>query len=183
MFSIMSLTLVGLLVLMLIFIYNKLILNKNLTSEALSGIDVMLKKRSDLIPNLIETIKGYIVHEKTTLESIVTLRNKAISATNAEEKSDIEKQISQTLTKVFALAESYPDLKASTNFQTLQAELSNLETDIERSIRYYNATVRDYNTCVQSFPNILVAKVIGYKTISFWILEDTSKREVPVVKF
>ncbi|MFK7000681.1 LemA family protein [Flavobacterium oreochromis] len=179
---IISLILVVLLVLLLIFIYNKLIVNKNLTSEAFSAIDVMLKKRSDLIPNLIETIKGYTSYEKTTLESIVTLRNKAIT-TDANEKNNIEKQISQELVKVFALAESYPDLKASANFQSLQAELSNLETDIERSIRYYNATVRDFNTSIQTFPNVLVAKIIGFKTIPFWVLEDTFKREVPVVKF
>ncbi|MFK7059791.1 LemA family protein [Flavobacterium oreochromis] len=179
---IISLILVVLLVLLLIFIYNKLIVNKNLTSEAFSTIDVMLKKRSDLIPNLIETIKGYTSYEKTTLESIVTLRNKAIT-TDANEKNNIEKQISQELVKVFALAESYPDLKASANFQSLQAELSNLETDIERSIRYYNATVRDFNTSIQTFPNVLVAKIIGFKTIPFWVLEDTFKREVPVVKF
>ncbi|MFK7079586.1 LemA family protein [Flavobacterium oreochromis] len=179
---IISLILVVLLVLLLIFIYNKLIVNKNLTSEAFSAIDVMLKKRSDLIPNLIETIKGYTSYEKTTLESIVNLRNKAIT-TDANEKNNIEKQISQELVKVFALAESYPDLKASANFQSLQAELSNLETDIERSIRYYNATVRDFNTSIQTFPNVLVAKIIGFKTIPFWVLEDTSKREVPVVKF
>ncbi|AWG20267.1 hypothetical protein FFWV33_01350 [Flavobacterium faecale] len=168
---------------LLIMTYNGFVAKRNLVDEALSGIDVMFKKRYDLIPNLVETIKGYATHEKETLSAIVKLRNEALTAGNAEQKNQLESSLSQAVTKIFALAEQYPDLKANTNFQSLQADLATLETDIERSKRYYNGTVRDYNTAVESFPGILIAGAFGFAKKSFLELTDASVRETPKVKF
>lgn len=167
----------------LMVLYNGFVSKRNVLEEALSGIDVILKKRFDLIPNLIETVKGYLSHEKETLASIVNLRNQALSASNADEKIQADKKLGNALGTIFALAESYPDLKANTNFLSLQSELSEIETEIERSKRYYNATVRDYNIAVESFPANLVANSFGFKKKNFLELEDEKQRETPKVQF
>jgi LemA protein len=173
----------GLLIIFLIVIYNKLVANRNMLEEAFSGIDVILKKRYDLIPNLVETIKGYASHEKETLSEIVSLRNQALSTPNRDQKMQLDNSITQNFSKLFALAENYPDLKANTNFLELQRELSLLETDVERAKRYYNGTVRDYNISVQSFPNNLIAGAFGFIKREFLELADVTQRETPQVKF
>ena len=142
-----------------------------------------MKKRYDLIPNLVETIKGYTAHERDTLTEIVNLRNKALNTIDSDQKMQLDATISQSVTKLFALAENYPDLKSNTNFLSLQNELSLLETDVERSKRYYNGTVRDYNISVQSFPNNLVASVFGFPKKNFLELDNVAQRETPKVQF
>jgi LemA protein len=136
-----------------------------------------------LIPNLIETIKGYASHEKETLESVVNLRNQALTAQTSDEKMQLDKNLSQAVTKIFALAENYPDLKANTNFLGLQTELTEIETEIERSKRYYNGTVRDYNTAVESFPGNIIANSFEFPKKSFLELADATQRETPKVQF
>lgn len=185
----MVLILVGILVLFivligfLIMLYNGFVAKRNMVEEALSGIDVILKKRFDLIPNLIETIKGYATHEKKTLTEIVALRNQAVAAGNGDQKMQLDANLTQAVTKIFALAENYPDLKANTNFQSLQTDLLSLETDIERSKRYYNGTVRDYNIAVQSFPGVVIANAFGFAKKEFLVLADATQREAPKVQF
>lgn len=167
----------------LIVLYNSFVSKRNMLEEALSGIDVILKKRFDLIPNLVETVKGYLIHEKETLANIVTLRNQALSAGNEDEKLELDKKLGSAVGSIFALAESYPDLKANTNFLSLQEELSEIETEIERSKRYYNATVREYNIAVESFPGNLVANSFGFPKKNFLEIENEKQRETPKVQF
>ena len=167
----------------LIYIYNGFVTNRNMVDEAFSGIDVILKKRFDLIPNLVETVKGYASHEKETLENIVNLRNQAVSVKNIDEKMQLDKNLSQAVTKIFALAENYPDLKANTNFLALQTDLTAIETEIERSKRYYNGTVREYNIGVQSFPGVLISGLFGFSTKDFLELADVAQRENPKIQF
>lgn len=166
-----------------IAIYNKLVKLRNLVKEAWSGIDVFLKKRYDLIPNLVETVKGYATHEKDTLENITQARSRAIGANSVEEKQAAEKDLNRSLMNVLALAENYPDLKANTNFQQLQSELSNLETEIEKSRRYYNGTTRDYNIITESFPSNIVANSFKFEKYPFFEIENETERSVPNVKF
>ena len=176
----------GLIVVLAIYfivLYNSLVTKRNVLEEALSGIDVILKKRFDLIPNLIETVKGYLNHERETLESVVNLRNQALNAGNADEKLQLDKKLGNAVGSIFALAENYPDLKANTNFLSLQSELSEIETEIERSKRYYNGTVRDYNITVESFPASMFSGSFGFLKRNFLELEDTAQRETPKVQF
>ena len=130
-------------------IYNRLVKLKILVAEAWSGIDVQLKKRYDLIPNLIETVKGYASHEKETFENVTKARNQAQTATTVEGQQAAENQLNKSLLNLFAVAEQYPDLKANTNFLNLQNQLSVIESDIEKSRRYYNGTTRDYNILIE----------------------------------
>ncbi|MFH6957988.1 LemA family protein [Flavobacterium aquidurense] len=167
----------------LIVLYNTFVSKRNMLEEELSGIDVILKKRFDLIPNLVETVKGYLTHEKETLANIVNLRNQALNAGNADEKLQLDKQLGNAVGTIFALAENYPDLKANTNFLSLQEELSEIETEVERSKRYYNATVRDYNIAIESFPGNIVANSFGFPKKNFLELEDEKQRETPNVQF
>ena len=166
-----------------IAIYNKLVKLRNLVQEAWSGIDIFLKKRYDLIPNLVETVKGYATHEKETLENITQARSRAMGANSVEEKQAAEKDLNRSLMNVLALAENYPDLKANTNFQQLQSELSNLETEIEKSRRYYNGTTRDYNIITESFPSNIVANSFKFEKYPFFEIENETERNVPNVKF
>lgn len=166
-----------------ISIYNKLVRYKNLVQEGFSSIDVMLKKRHDLIPNLVETVKGYATHERETLDSVIRARNTAAQATTVEGKEAAEKNLSNAMVNLFAVAEQYPDLKANANFQQLQAELSSVESDIEKSRRYYNGTVRENNTLVESFPSNIVANMYKFEKATFFELENPSERAVPQVKF
>ncbi|WP_026953942.1 LemA family protein [Algoriphagus vanfongensis] len=177
----------GLVVILLIFygvgIYNRLVKLKNLVEEAWSGIDVQLKKRYDLIPNLIETVKGYASHEKETFENVTKARSMAQSANSVDAQQQAENQLSKALVNLFAVAERYPDLKANTNFLHLQEELSGIEQDIEKSRRYYNGTVRDKNTLVESFPSNLFANMFGFSKSSYFELDNEAERTVPQVKF
>jgi len=167
----------------LIILYNSFVSKRNMLEEALSGIDVILKKRFDLIPNLVEAVKGYLTHEKETLANIVNLRNQALNAGSEDEKLELDKKLGSAVGTIFALAENYPDLKANTNFLSLQEELSEIETEIERSKRYYNATVREYNIAVESFPGNLVANSFGFPKKNFLEIEDEKQRETPKVQF
>lgn len=176
----------GVLVIALLYgvsIYNRLVKLRNLVQEAWSSIDVMLKKRHDLIPNLVETVKGYATHERETLENVTKARNLAVGANSVEAKEAAEKNLNQAMMNLFAVAEQYPDLKANANFQQLQAELTSIEGDIEKSRRYYNGTVRENNTLVESFPSNIVANMYKFEKSKFFELENIADREVPNVKF
>lgn len=164
-------------------IYNRLVKLRNLVQEAWSSIDVMLKKRHDLIPNLVETVKGYATHERETLENVTRARNLAVGADSVEGKEIAEKNLNQAMVNLFAVAEQYPDLKANVNFQQLQAELSSIENDIEKSRRYYNGTVRENNTLVESFPSNIIANMYKFEKSKFFELDNIAEREVPNVKF
>src|SRR4030042_2229351 len=177
------LVIVGLIALWLIFVYNSLIKGKNRVDEAWSDIDVQLKRRYDLIPNLIETVKGYAGHEKEVFQKVTEARASAMQAKSLDEKGKAENTLSQTLKSLFAVAENYPDLKASQNFMQLQDELSDTENKIQASSRFYNGNVRDFNIKIQVFPNNLVAGLLGFKAYEFFQVEEEKEREAPQVKF
>ncbi|MCC6400295.1 MAG: LemA family protein [Flavobacteriales bacterium] len=164
-------------------IYNKLVKLKNLVAEAWSGIDVQLKKRYDLIPNLVETVKGYAAHEKETFESVTRARTAAQQATTVEAHQAAEKQLSSALMNLIAVAERYPELKASTNFLELQNALAQIEGDLEKARRYYNGTVREQNTLIESFPSNLIANAFGFARSVFFELENPAEKQNPQVKF
>ena len=164
-------------------IYNKLVRKRAMMEEGWSGIDVQLKKRHNLIPNLVETVKGYAKHEQETLDRVIQARNSALSAEGVAGQQDAESLLTKALSGVFALAEAYPDLKANTNFLQLQKELANIEADIEKARRYYNGTVRELNILVESFPSNLVAGMFNFKLGAFFEIEDTTERAAPEVKF
>jgi LemA protein len=175
-----------LLIIVIISMYNGLIRLKNRVDEAWSDIDVQLKRRYDLIPNLIETVKGYASHERETLEKVVQARNSAMSLQNSpdvEKKLEAENALSSTLKSIFALSESYPDLKANENFLELQRELSDTENKIQASRRFYNGNVRDFNTKLQVFPTNIIAKQLGFSSRSFFEIEDAAQRENIKVSF
>lgn len=163
-----------------IALYNGLIQSKVLVDEAWSGIDVQLKRRYDLIPNLVETVKGYATHEKETFEKIAQLRSACMSATGVDEKGKLENQLGATLKTLFAVAENYPELKANQNFLDLQASLTSIEEEIQGARRYYNGTVRDYNTKIMVFPNNIFAGMLGFKVREFFAAEEEAKQNVKV---
>ncbi len=166
-----------------ISIYNRLVKLRTMVQEAWSSIDVMLKKRHDLIPNLIETVKGYATHERETFDSVTRARAAAMSANSIQEKEAAEKNLNQAMMNLNAVAEQYPDLKANTNFLQLQAELSALEGDIEKSRRYYNGTVRENNILVETFPSNIIANMYKFTKSTFFELDNVAERVVPTVKF
>jgi len=172
-----------LIIIFFIVLYNGFVSKRNRVEEAFSGIDIILKKRFDLIPNLLETVKGYMEHEKETLRSIVNLRNQALNTNNSDEKLKLNQRLNNAVGSVFALAENYPDLKANTNFLDLQSDLGEIETEIERSKRYYNGTVREYNIAVESFPGNLIAGIFGFPKKDYLELEEQNQRELPKVQF
>ena len=177
------LAVIAVLIIAIIGMYNALIRLKVRVDEAWSDIDVQLKRRYDLIPNLVETVKGYAAHEKTTLDSVVQARNSAMQAGNAADKAKAENALSETLKSIFALAENYPDLKANQNFLELQRELSDTENKIQASRRFYNGNVRDFNTKLQVFPTNFLGNMLGFKAREFFGIEDAKEREVVNVKF
>jgi len=166
-----------------ISIYNRLVKLKTMVEEAWSSIDVMLKKRHDLIPNLVETVKGYATHEKETFESVTRARTAAMNANGIEAKEAAEKNLNQAMMNLNAVAEQYPDLKANTNFLQLQGELSALEGDIEKSRRYYNGTVRENNILVDTFPSNIIANMFKFTKSAFFELDNIAERIVPSIKF
>ena len=178
--------LIGLVVLAAFYgvgIYNRLVKLKTLVAEAWSGIDVQLKKRYDLIPNLVETVKGYASHEKETFENVTKARNQAQNATSVEGKQAAENQLNKSLINLFAVAEQYPELKANENFLSLQNELSVVESDIEKSRRYYNGTTRDYNILIDSFPSNIIAGITKFTKAVFFEIDTEAERQNPQVKF
>lgn len=166
-----------------IAVYNKLVRLSVLVNNAWSDVDVQLKRRHDLIPNIIEAVKGYMGYERATLESVVQARNQAISSSTPNQRAQAEGMLTAALRQLFALAEAYPDLKASQSFLDLQAQLSEIEEQIQLARRYYNATVRDYNTTIRMFPSNIVAALFGFKERPFFELPDEREREVPQVRF
>lgn len=168
--------------LLLVAIYNNLTKKRILVREGWSGIGTFLQQRNDLIPNLVETVKGYALHESSTLTEVVKWRNKAIDAGNPSQQIEAGKQMDKALANFFALAEQYPDLKANTNFMTLQNDLKELETGINQSRRYYNGTVRSYNQAIAVFPNNLLAGIFGFAAEPFF-QEDADAKEIPKISF
>ena len=170
-------------VVFLIVLYNGLVSLKVRADASWSDIDVQLKRRHDLIPNLVETVKGYATHEKETFENIAKWRSAAMSATAPADRAQAEGQLTMALKSLFAVAEAYPQLRANENFMSLQASLSQIESDIQNARRYYNAVVRDYNTRIQSFPGNLIAGPMGFTARQFFELDSAAERAVPQVKF
>ena len=177
------LAITAIIILWLIFIYNGLIRLRNRTDEAWSDIDVQLKRRYDLIPNLVSTVKGYAEHEKGVLEEVTKARAMAMGAQNPQEKAKTENMLTNALKSLFAVAENYPDLKASQNFLELQRELSDTENKIQAARRFYNGNVRDFNTKVQVFPTNMIANMLGFKKYDFFELEEEIQREPVKVEF
>ena len=176
---------VGIVVILILFVigtYNSLISLRNKKDDQWSQIEVQLKRRADLIPNLVETVKGYAAHEKDTLEAVVSARNKAVSATTPEAEMQANGELSQALGRLFALTEAYPDLKANTNFVDLQNQLKETEDKISYSRQFYNDTVLKYQNKKESFPSNIIAGMFGFKTFKFFEAEEQD-RKVPEVKF
>lgn len=171
-----------LLIVILVGIFNQFVKNKNTVKDGWSNIDVALKRRYDLIPNLVETVKGYASHEKETLEAVIQARNAAMSVPPGDINKQIEaeNQLQQTLRSIFALSEAYPDLKANTNFLQLQDKLNEIEENLERSRRYYNGTVRENNTYGESFPGVLFAGMFGYQHFDYFEADPASRENVKV---
>ena len=161
-------------------LYNSFIKLNNKVKEAFSTMDVYLKKRWDLIPNIVETVKGYSEHEKTTLENVIKARNKIYDNLSNEQKLQTNEILSQDITKIMALSESYPDLKASDNFSKLSAELTQIEDDIANARKYYNGTVRLFNNKVESFPNNIFAAILGYKSKTMFEATAEEKENVKI---
>jgi LemA protein len=168
---------------LIITFYNKLVKLKNMAEEGWSGIDVQLKKRYDLIPNLVETVKGYATHEKEVFENVAATRSMGINASTVKEQEQAENMITQALGRLFAVAENYPDLKANQNFLELQRELAKVENDIQMARRYYNGTVRENNITVESFPSNLVASSFSFRKFDYFELENEQERSTPKVDF
>lgn len=180
------LAVVGALAFIVIGMYNGLIRLKNRVDEAWSDIDVQLKRRYDLIPNLVETVKGYAQHEEGTLTKVTEARNAAMQAQasgDAKAQAEAENMLSGTLKSIFALSENYPDLKANTNFLELQRELSDTENKIQASRRFYNGNVRDFNTKLQVFPTNMIGNMLGFKDRQFFEIADEKERENVKVAF
>ncbi|UMB62179.1 LemA family protein [Lutibacter sp. A80] len=175
----------GALVIIIFFIvtvFNRFVKNRNVVKDAWSNIDVALKRRYDLIPNLVETVKGYAKHEKATLENVIKARNSAMEVPSTDINAQIkaENQLQKTLRSIFALSEAYPDLKANTNYLDLQQKLNEIEENLERSRRYYNGTVRENNTYGESLPGALFAGVFNYQHFDFFEVDDVSRENVKV---
>ena len=170
----------------LVGVYNRLVaLNQN-ANQAFADIDVQLKQRRDLIPTLVETVKGYAAHESGTLEAVVAARNAAASARSVDDKVGAENMLTGALGKLFALSEAYPDLKANTNFMQLQSEISDIENKLAASRRFFNNAVGDFNGGVQAFPAVLFAGMFGFKTRDFFDVGEAQRAELdvaPAVKF
>jgi LemA protein len=172
-------------VLWIIMIYNGLVSMRQRVNQSFADIDVQLKLRHDLIPNLVETVKGYAAHERGTLEAVVQARNAAVSARGPAAQAQAENQLSGALRQLVALSEAYPDLKANSNFQALQAELSDIENKIAASRRFFNSAVQEYNTGIQQFPAALFASSFGFTPQVFFDLGEsrTQMEQAPQVKF
>jgi LemA protein len=173
------------LVLWIIMIYNQLVAMRQRVNQSFADIDVQLKQRHDLIPNLVETVKGYAGHERGTLEAVVKARQTAMAAPGVEQKVVAENMLSGALRQLFALSEAYPDLKANANFQQLQSELSDIENKLAAARRFFNNAVQEYNTGIQNFPAVLFAGALGFREQAFFDLGEarTQLEQAPQVKF
>ena len=166
-----------------IALYNKLVRLRQLAKEGFSGITVQLRRRADLVPSLVETVKGYATHERETLDQVTARRAEATTAKGVEATAAADNAMTAMLRQLFAVAEAYPELKANTNFLQLQDQLANIEGELQSSRRYYNATARDLNSEVQSFPAVLVAKPLGFAEEPFYNDEDPAIQNAPKVAF
>ena len=171
---------IALLILTIILVYNKLIRNRNRMEEAWSIVDVYLKKRSDLVPNLVEIVKGYSAHERQLLEEVTRYRTDALRAGDTQAKVASENGLTQALDKLYIIVEKYPDLKANQNYLKLQQQLSEIENDLEKSRRYYNGTVRENNIYQESFPSNIIANLFGF-TKGVFFAADAAAKEVPTI--
>jgi LemA protein len=174
---------VAVIALAIVFIYNGLIRLRVQSDNAWADIDVQLKRRYDLIPNLVQTVKGYAEHEKGTFETVVAARNQAMSAQGPAAKGEAEGMLTSALRQVFALAEAYPQLRAVESFTSLQESLNQIEDTLQNARRYYNAVVRELNTRIQQFPSNMVASMCGFKPREFFEISAPAEREVPRVSF
>ena len=180
------LAILAIVVIWLIAVYNGLITSRNRLDESWSDIDVQLKRRYDLVPNLVETVKGYAAHEQDTLEKVIEARNQAMTAHssgNLADQQQAEGNLSGLLKNLFALSENYPDLKANQNFLELQRELTDTEDKIQAARRFYNSNVRDFNTKLQIFPTNIFAKKLGFTAANFFEIPADNQRETVQVKF
>jgi LemA protein len=183
---IVTLVIVGLVVIFLLWgvaIYNGLVRLRALVKEGFSGITVQLRRRADLIPNLVSTVEGYATHERETLNEVIAHRGDAVNAKGVAATAQADTAMSAMIGRLMVVAEAYPDLKANANFQQLQSELTEIEDSLQSARRYYNATVRDLNTRIQSFPNVLIARPMGFHEEEFYTDTDASIQEAPKVQF
>src|SRR3990170_4624499 len=174
---------IAILVVWLIWAYNSLVLARNRSDESWSDINVQLKRRHDLIPNVVETVKGYAAHEKGVVESVTNARSRAMGAKDPKSLGEAENALTNTLKTLFAVAEAYPDLKANANFLDLQRELADTENKIQAARRFYNSTVRDLNTAIQTFPTNLIAGLLRFKEMKFFETEKAEEKEPVKVEF
>lgn len=179
----LTIAIIAIIVLWLIIVFNRLVALKNRAKEAWSDIDVQLKRRHDLIPNLVETVKGYASHERELFEKVTQARTQAMGAQTMKEKGEAENFLSSTLKSLFAVAENYPDLKASTNFLELQRELTDTEDKIQAARRFYNGNVRDMNILIESFPASIVAGLFNFRQMEFFEIEEVGEKEPVKVQF
>lgn len=166
----------------IMYFYNALIRSRNRKRDAWSSINVQLKRRYDLIPNLVETVKGYTSHESDVFKHIAEARNRAIGADGVEEQQQAENMLTQSLKSLFAVAEAYPELKSNTNFMELQQQLAKIEEDIQMARRYYNACAREYNNKVETFPGLLVANMFNFTPVAYFEI-DIEEGQTPKVDF
>ena len=183
MFTQIVLVVLAVVFLWVIGLYNGLVKLKNRAKEAWADIDVQLKRRYNLIPNLVETVKGYATHEREVFEKVTEARTRAMGAQSVKEKQEAENVLSGTLKTLFAVSEGYPELKASQNFLELQRELRDTEDKVQAARRFYNTNVRDLNIKLESFPANLIASMLGFKKMDLFELTAAAEREVPKVKF
>lgn len=181
--TVVVLGIVSLLIVFVILIYNRFVRLRNLVEEGWSGIEVQLKRRANLIPNLVETVQGYMKHERELLRQVTELRAQSMQTQEVGEKARLEGLLSRSLANVFAVAEGYPDLKANQNFLDLQKQLSEIEEQVQLARRYYNGTVRNLNIQVESFPSNIVARYFNFTEAEFFEIEDEAERAVPKVAF
>jgi LemA protein len=182
---IIVLVIIAVLAVMLIGTYNRLVGLRQNANQSFADIDVQLKQRQDLIPNLVETVKGYAAHESGTLEAVTAARNAAASATNVQDKVQAENVLSGALRQLFAVSEAYPDLKANANFMQLQGELSDIENKLAAARRFFNNTISEYNAAIQQFPAVLLAGAMGFQPRDFFDLGENraTAETAPQVKF
>ena len=177
------LIIIGGLVLGLIVIYNSFVKLRAMVSEGWSGIEVQLKRRANLIPNLVSSVKGYMAHEKDRLNEVTELRAKSMAANSVADQAAVEQELSRSIVGILAVAENYPDLKASENFLQLQSQLAEIEEQIQMARRYYNGTVRNLNIKIDSFPSNIVAGIFNFQKADFFEIETAADRAVPQVNF
>ena len=179
---IIVLGILALLVIYVISVYNKLVNSRNKVENQWSQIDVQLKRRADLIPNLVETVKGYAKHEEGTLTKVIEMRNKAVNASSVNEKVEANNELTGALSRLMVIAEAYPELKANTNFVSLQNDLKDTEDKITYARQFYNDSAMNFNNLVEMFPSNIIANMFGFKKFEFFKVEEEAK-EVPKVQF